>query len=63
MRENKAVVEQKCEQIIDTLIAIGTEGTNILLKHEHLGLVQGVGTFTASISIINTAARRSISII
>jgi rhamnogalacturonyl hydrolase YesR len=45
MLENKAVVEQKCEQIIDTLIAIGTEGTNILLNMNIWDWSQGVGLY------------------
>ena len=45
MRENRAAVEQKCERIIDTLISIGTEGTNILLNMNLWDWSQGVGLY------------------
>jgi len=45
MHKNAVELTQKCEQIIDTLIDIGTEGTNILLNMNIWDWSQGVGLY------------------
>lgn len=42
---NKGDLVKKCEQIIDTLVDIGTEGTNILLNMNIWDWSQGVGLY------------------
>lgn len=45
MKNDAGALTAKCEQIIDTLIDIGTEGTNILLNMNIWDWSQGVGLY------------------
>ncbi len=45
MANDKAMINEKCEQIIDTLVNIGTEGTNILLNMNIWDWSQGVALY------------------
>lgn len=45
MENSKALIEKKCGQIIDTLVDIGTEGTNILLNMNIWDWSQGVALY------------------